>query len=154
MNIRPLNAQDFAAYHALMLQVHRLHVDHRPDCYADCDPFDEAGFRAMLEDEKIRAYAAEQDGEVIGLAVVRMRVTPPGTPMQPRRVAFIDDVVVDEKHRGKGVGTALLKHLREQVMDWNADSLELMVWSFNAPAMRLYEKAGFTLRSAILEYKA
>jgi len=153
VNIRELNGRDYPAYHDLMIQVHRLHVENRPDCYVDCDPFTEAGFQAMLNDENVHAYAAELDGRVIGLAMVRMKQTPPGTPMQPRRVAFIDDVVVDEHHRGRGVGTALLNHLRACVKGWNADSLELMVWGFNTAAMRMYEKAGFTLRSAILECK-
>ena len=153
MIIRALRAEDYAAYHALMLQVHRLHVDNRPDCYVDCDPFDREYYLAMLADEKIITAAAEADGQVIGLAVVRMRITPPGTPMQPRRVAFIDDVVVDENHRGRGVGTALLQHVRNLDALRSADSVELMVWAFNTAAMRMYEKAGFTMRSAILEYK-
>ena len=153
MDFRALCAADFAAYHRLMLQVHALHAENRPDCYVDCDPFSEADYCAMLQDERIITLAAAEAGEVIGLAVVRMRVTPPGTPMQPRRVAFIDDVVVDEAHRGRGVGTALLARLRALPEVASADSVELMVWAFNASAMRMYEKAGFTMRSAILEYR-
>lgn len=153
MNIRRLEARDYQEYHDLMMQVHSLHVAHRPDCYVDCDPFSEAEFLAMLADERVHPYAAEENGEVIGLAVVRMRITPPGTPMMPRRVAFIDDVVVDEAHRGRGVGTALLNRMKALAKELQADSLELMVWAFNESAMRMYEKAGFTLRSAILESK-
>lgn len=153
MEIRKLREGDFAAYHDLMMQVHRLHADNRPDCYVDCDPFTEEAFCAMLADERVHAFGAEAEGQLIGLGVVRMRVTPPGTPMQPRAVAFIDDVVVDEKHRGRGVGTAILLRLKQLAAEIHADSLELMVWSFNAPAMRMYEKAGFTMRSAILEYR-
>ena len=152
VQMRRLCPEDFPAYHDLMLQVHRLHSENRPDCYVDCDPFTEEEFRAMLADERVHSFGAEADGQLIGLGIVRMRITPPGTPMQPRRVAFIDDVVVDAKHRGRGVGTAILSRLKQLAAEEQADSLELMVWSFNAAAMRMYEKAGFTPRSLILEY--
>lgn len=153
MIIRKLNGNDFPMYHDLMMQVHELHATNRPDCYVECDPFTEEDFHAMLADERVHHAAAEIDGELVGLAVLRMKQMPAGTPMQPRCVAFIDDVVVDAKHRGKGVGTALLNHMKALAKQLNADSLELMVWAFNEPAMRLYQKAGFTLRSAILEHK-
>lgn len=153
MEIRRLRAEDYQAYHDLMMQVHGLHVEHRPDCYVACDPFTRENFSDMLADERVHPFCAEENGEVIGLGIVRMRVTPPGTPMQPRTVAFIDDVVVDGQHRGKGVGTAILLRLKQLAAEMRADSLELMVWSFNAAALRMYEKAGFTPRSLILEYK-
>lgn len=152
MIIRGLTAADYAAYHDLMMQVHQLHADNRPDCYVSCDPFTAEQYAAMLADERVHAFGAEEGGRLIGLGVVRMRVTPPGTPMQPRTVAFIDDVVVDAACRGRGVGTAILDRLKQLAKELHADSLELMVWSFNAAAMRMYEKAGFTMRSAILEY--
>lgn len=152
MHIRELSKGDYQAYHDLMMQVHCLHVENRPDCYADCDPFSEDEFLAMLADERVYPFVAEDGGTVIGLAVVRMRPAP-NPPMKPRRVAFIDDVVVDEKHRGKGVGTALLNRLKALAKELQADSLELMVWAFNESAVRMYERAGFALRSAILECK-
>lgn len=34
-----------------------------------------------------------------------------------------------------------------------AESLELMVWSFNKSAMRFYESAGMTVRSLVMEKK-
>ena len=34
-----------------------------------------------------------------------------------------------------------------------AESLELMVWSFNKSAMRFYESAGVTVRSLVMEKK-
>ena len=96
MVIRELNRRDYRAYHDLMMQVHALHVQNRPDCYVNCDPFSEEEFRALLADERVYHAAAEENGELIGLAVLRIKQAPAGTPMQPRRVAFIDDVVVDE----------------------------------------------------------
>lgn len=153
MEIRKLCERDFDAFHDLMMQVHRLHVDNRPDCYVECDPFSREYYLTMLQDEKILTAAAETEDRVVGLAVVRMRITPPGTPMQPRRVAYIDDLVVDEQYRGRGIGTQLLSHVRSLPEVQAADSVELMVWAFNTAAMRMYEKAGFTLRSAIMEYR-
>ena len=48
---------------------------------------------------------------------------------------------------------SILLRLKQLARELKADSLELMVWSFNESAMRMYQKAGFTPRSLILEYK-
>ena len=38
MKIRPLMERDFEEVHTLLLEVHRLHQQNRPDFYRDADP--------------------------------------------------------------------------------------------------------------------
>ena len=52
-----------------------------------------------------------------------------------------------------GIGTALLYASEAEAKRRGAESLELMVWSFNKSAMRFYESAGMTVRSLVMEKK-
>lgn len=53
-------------------------------------------------------------------------------------------IIVDEAHRGKGIGTRLLKELMALAKErFRIELLHLEVYSGN-PAIRLYERAGFS----------
>ena len=49
MKIRPLMERDFEEVHTLLLEVHRLHQQNRPDFYRDADPMNRQEFLEMLE---------------------------------------------------------------------------------------------------------
>lgn len=54
------------------------------------------------------------------------------------------NIGVRDDHVGKGVGTALIREVIDAADNWLAfKRLELMVYTDNAPAIRLYEKFGF-----------
>lgn len=61
--------------------------------------------------------------------------------------AFISSLVVDERSRGNGVGTALLKRA---VGDLGGKGACLSVSASNTAARRLYEKAGFRTASLVM----
>ena len=65
---------------------------------------------------------------------------------------LIDDLVVDEKSRGQGVGdalmTAVLRYAREESQ---CAEISLAVASYNAAAQALYRKHGFVNESLLLE---
>lgn len=57
-------------------------------------------------------------------------------------ILVIDELYVSEPFRGKGVGSAFLKHLiRSRYNHWVG--LKLEVLPYNTDALRLYEKLGF-----------
>lgn len=58
-------------------------------------------------------------------------------------VMIIDMVMVNKEHRGKGIGTAVMKKALAMARKRNVDSIELVVNRDNGIAKRLYEKAGF-----------
>lgn len=58
-------------------------------------------------------------------------------------VMIIDMVMVKKEHRGKGIGTALMKKALAMARKRNVDSIELVVNRDNSIAKRLYEKVGF-----------
>ncbi len=86
--------------------------------------------------------AEDADGARVGRAWVSLD-HPRGAP----DTAFIYDIEVDEQHRGKGLGKQLLAAIERAVADAGIGSLELNVFGNNAPALSLYESAGFTVTS-------
>ena len=53
-------------------------------------------------------------------------------------------IAVSEEYRGRGTGKRLLKELIEEAEGRNAGSIFLEVRAGNAPAIKMYESAGFT----------
>ena len=58
---------------------------------------------------------------------------------------YIYDVYVDEDMRNKGVGTFFIANLLNDYFESNKNPLVLQVSSKNAPAVKLYKKAGFNI---------
>ena len=56
---------------------------------------------------------------------------------------FIHDVVVDDAHRGGGVGDALLERASEWLRAHGAPRVMLWTAERNAAAQRLFERLGF-----------
>ncbi len=58
-------------------------------------------------------------------------------------VAKLDDVSVKADRRGKGIGTALLEQLKEQLRKESVTRIDVGVHMENPEARRFYEKLGF-----------
>jgi ribosomal protein S18 acetylase RimI-like enzyme len=57
--------------------------------------------------------------------------------------AWIYDIAIDEEHRGKGYGRALLNGLEQVAREHGLESIALNVFAGNDYARRLYERAGY-----------
>jgi ribosomal protein S18 acetylase RimI-like enzyme len=57
--------------------------------------------------------------------------------------AWIYDIAIDEEHRGKGYGRALLNGLEQVAREHDLESIALNVFAGNDYARRLYERAGY-----------
>jgi ribosomal protein S18 acetylase RimI-like enzyme len=83
---------------------------------------------------------ARQSGAIVGtLALVVFRI-----PTGPR--AQIEDVVVDEAARGRGVGEALTREAIRRARDAGARYVMLTSDPSRVTANRLYQRLGFELR--------
>jgi len=58
--------------------------------------------------------------------------------------AFIGNVVVDKKHRGKGIGREVVLHMLKVAFEkYKLPEIRISVFSENTPAMLLYSELGF-----------
>jgi len=59
--------------------------------------------------------------------------------------AFIYDIRIDEKYRGKGYGKRTLNKLEEFLREMGAKYIGLNIWADNKIAFELYKKMGYTI---------
>ncbi len=148
--IRLAEEQDYGAVERIMRQVHRLHVEWRPDIYVDREPvlpYDM--YLAHLEERQI--IVADVDGETVGLLIYLERHIS-GGPMRERKVLYVDSMAVEEQYRGQGIGHKLFDYVLGLCREQQFDGLELQVNARNAKARAMYEKYGFTEKSINMEF--
>ena len=151
MTIRKMEKRDYGAYCALLREVHFMHAENRPDIFKDQPYFpDEDEFAQMTGDPQLIYLAAEENGEVVGMGVMGIRM-PKAAHVHLRAFAYIDDLCVKSGFRGRGIGTKLYEAMKEEARKRGLARAELMVWAFNEDAKRFYEKLGMKVRSYTME---
>lgn len=102
---------------------------------------DERAILAALKHRDTDIYVASEDGRVVGTATVSFRAVP-----SFGLVAHVDDVVVDEDCRGRGVGRELMKHIEKRARRRGCKIIELTSRPSREEANRLYGRLGYRLR--------
>lgn len=149
MRIRKIKISDYNDVNKLMQQLHSLHVENRPDLYVEIEhPYSISEFKKIVENKDIISVLAEDDGEILGVAIVTIRNK---SGMVKKKIAYMDDLCVDERFRGQGVGKELFSFVSNMAKKKGAERLDLMVWSFNEKALIFYEELGMKTQRYIFE---
>ncbi|MNJ76498.1 putative acetyltransferase [compost metagenome] len=90
---------------------------------------------------------AVDNERVLGFLTARIDINETVPFLTTLPVCRITTVVVDEHHRSRGIGKALIAHCDGWAKAHDASQLKLEVMSFNARARALYESLGFTRQS-------
>lgn len=149
--IRDMKPEDFPQADRLMQQLHRKHVDGRPDLYKEMEhPYSEEKFSELIHQKDMICIIAEEEGKALGLCFVSFRSR---TGMIQRRTAYMDDLCVDEACRRQGIGRKLFAYAEKRAKEMGAERLDLMVWGFNEEAVAFYQSEGMQIQRYILEKK-
>ena len=98
----------------------------------------ERGLRLLLANAQAAVFAAEYDGQVIGMCTGQLLIsTAQGGPS-----ALIEDVVVQLAQQGKGVGRQLVAAAEAWAVSQGASRMQLLADQNNAPALAFYHKTG------------
>jgi ribosomal protein S18 acetylase RimI-like enzyme len=82
--------------------------------------------------------ARDDQGAIVGTLTLLMMLTPGST------FGFVEDVVVDEAARGQGIGEQLVRECQRLAIAQGASRVELHSGNHRQPAIRLYQRVGFT----------
>ncbi len=149
--LRPLTMEDYDAFSALMQQLHRLHVENRPDMYAPREQlYSPQDFEEMVTSEEHIAIGAEKNNQLVGICVLSLKKR---NFMVKEISAYMEELVVEENLRHQGIATALFHEAERISREKGAKRLDLMVWDFNENAKSLYEQLGMTPQRYIYEKK-
>lgn len=96
----------------------------------------------LLADPGATLLVARDGAEIVGTAMVIVY------PTTIRFESRIEDVVVDESARGRGVGEALVNACIEVARSRGASIVELQTARVREAANRLYERMGFERRDS------
>jgi len=115
-----------------------------PQLSASAAPMDAAALARVAEWPGNRLLVARVDGMVVG--TLTLVVFPVATGVRAR----IEDVVVDEAARGRGIGTALTREAVRLARAAGARSVDLTSRPSREAANRLYERLGFRRRDSTI----
>jgi GNAT superfamily N-acetyltransferase len=99
----------------------------------------EAGFG---KDKQFECFVAEVEGDIVGMALVYFRFS-----TWKGRTVHLEDLVVKEKMRGKGVGKALYAKVMEYAVEQGVKRVNWVVLDWNTPAIEFYKQTGATILS-------
>ena len=102
---------------------------------------DLAAVQRIVGSQATTLLAARLDGKIVGFLALVMFPIPTGFR------AWIEDVIVDESARGRGVGEALTKKALELAEAAGARTVDLTTRPHREAAGRLYERVGFATRT-------
>lgn len=151
MIIRNIRKSDYEAVDRLLLQLHEVDVKGRPELFLEMEHFmSRDSFESLVENGEIWAILAEKWGEALGCCFVS---TMERSAMVEMKTAYIDLIVVDEKHRRKGIGKALFQAVEKRAKRLGAKRVDLMVRNHNQTAMDAYESYGMVPQRCVYEKK-
>lgn len=143
VDIRPATMQDYPTLEVISRESQELHAQGNPHIFQQGTPgITKEYVRGLLENEQTMAFVAEEDGQVLGYAFVRLRTMAFLDSVRPHVVAEITDIAVTSQARGKGTGSRLFEAVRLWARRQRAERLELIVWEFNQNAQKFYERLG------------
>lgn len=93
-------------------------------------------------------HVAALDGRVVGMAVYFVKYS-----TWKGKGLYLDDLMVTEQHRGKGIGSALFNAYMQEAKKIGAKQAHWQVLDWNEPAIRLYRKINATIDATWLDCK-
>jgi ribosomal protein S18 acetylase RimI-like enzyme len=145
ITIRRASRADIPTLGRLGLVMVQTHHEFDPQRFIPATPRTEQGYGkylgTQLEEANVVMFVAERDGEVLGYSYAGIEGPDYMSLRGPAGVLY--DIVVDPAHRGRGVGRLLLDATLPALAALGAPRVLLSTAEQNAPAQRLFARAGF-----------
>jgi ribosomal protein S18 acetylase RimI-like enzyme len=142
--IRQATEADFEQVGKVFAGENRFHAQLLPGMFKIADPLvTHEWYDEILSNPHKALFVAELEN-IIAVLLLRVMSSPDDPIFQPRRYVYVDEIAVEESHRGRGVGQALMRKAREWALAQGAREIELNVWEANTRAILFYENLGYT----------
>ncbi len=143
--VRFAQNKDIPAILNLLVQVDMVHHNGRPDIFkGPATKYNEEELKVIITDQTSPLFVCEdENGNILGHAFCVHKQEKNNSVLTDIRTLYIDDICVDEKARGKRVGSLLFESVSEYAKKEGFYNITLNVWSCNPGALKFYESMGF-----------
>ncbi len=151
LTIRKADLKDIPTIDKLLLEVHKVHSDARPDLFkVGARKYTDEQLKEIITNDKTPVFVAD-DGTVVGYAFCIHKQFINDNNMTDIKTLYIDDLCVDENCRGKHVGTKLYEYVLNYAKENNYYNVTLNVWAANTNALAFYQKIGLQIQKIGME---
>ncbi len=152
VNIRRASLKDIPYLTKLLLEVHRVHSDVRPDLFKlGSKKYSEEELTSMITTEIDPIFVAVAFDRVIGYAFCIHKEVKNHNSLQDLRTLYIDDLCVDEEFRGEHIGKMLYEYVLTYAKEKSYYNVTLNVWADNINAVKFYERIGMKIQKIGME---
>jgi GNAT superfamily N-acetyltransferase len=131
IDIRPVQAKDQACWHTLWKAYQGFYAVDIPDAVSAT-----TWQRILDVAEPINAALAWQDGQAVGLVHWIFH----RSCWTVENSCYLQDLIVDERQRGGGIGRQLIEHVYAQARTAGCTKVHWLTHETNATAIALYER--------------
>lgn len=137
VDIRPARIEDAPRLCELLAELFSMESDFSPNVEKQMQ-----GLRLLIENNSGSSHVlvALHDEHVIGMATVQALIS----TVEGGRVGLVEDVIVEERSRCRGVGTLLLGGIAAWGRDKGLTRLQLLADCRNHPALNFYDSRGWS----------
>lgn len=145
MYVRLAEEKDIEGLLALLVQVDMVHHNGRPDIFkGPATKYNAEELKQIIGCDSTPVFVCtDESGAVYGHAFCISKQAVGDSVLTDIRTLYVDDICVDEEHRGLKIGTMLYNHVRDYAKANGFYNITLNVWSCNPGAVKFYESLGF-----------
>ena len=153
MIIRQAQESDIPQVASLLYQVHDVHATGRPDLFVKGErKYTDEELKEIFSDEVTRpVFVAEENDNILGYVFCIFEEIEESRSRYGVKSLYIDDLCVDEKARGTGIGSSLYDYVLAYAKEQICNRITINVWALNESARRFYEKKGLVPLKTTME---
>lgn len=103
----------------------------------------EKWLESILDNDNIFLVVSEYNEKIVGTILYKIEKNPEDPILKERKYGYIEEMIVKESFRGKGIGKKLLDYATEDFKSKDLKEIEINVWENNEIGLRFYEEQGF-----------
>ena len=151
--IRRAAERDIPGIMDLLVQVDMVHHAIRPDLFnGPSVKYTVDELQVIIADDHTPVFVCVDDGgKVLGHSFCIFQQHAGHNILTDVKTLYIDDLCVDERQRGKGIGKALYDHVLAFAKENNCYNVTLNVWAGNDSALKFYQRQGLTMQKYGME---
>ena len=152
ISIRKAIEEDIPAIGRLLLEVHKVHSDARPDLFRKGSrKYTDEELKAILKDDTRPVFVAEIDSRVAGYAFCIHQQYINDNNLTDIKTLYIDDLCAEEEMRGRHIGTLLYDYVIAFAKENGYYNITLNVWADNKKALKFYESLDLKVQKIGME---